>query len=278
MTSRRVRLTYPALTVLSAGLMAAEPGYADTIIPVDQDRFTSVVLDTDCEAQTVDGETAQGFDPFNSMVWIEQQCAKIPIVAFANANQKSSIGPSSMCAVAGAGYSAQSPGSVLASAISNFSVTFELPRASLLRLNGVLLGHGWLPGVQTHLELTGPDDTTIFSHTLTGPFPIGEPTEQYIDEVLPLDPGVYTLLGRALAADAVDIADDYLAGESGVNFIVEVSILGDVNGDGSVGVSDLLILLADWGPCGDCNDCSADLDGDCSVGVADLLILLANWG
>ncbi len=54
--------------------------------------------------------------------------------------------------------------------------------------------------------------------------------------------------------------------------------LGDLNGDCSVGVSDLLILLANWGSCADCDDCPADLDGDCTVGIADLLILLANWG
>lgn len=55
-------------------------------------------------------------------------------------------------------------------------------------------------------------------------------------------------------------------------------IPGDIDGDGSVGVNDLLILLANWGPCGDCNDCPADLDENCTVGVSDLLILLANWG
>ena len=53
---------------------------------------------------------------------------------------------------------------------------------------------------------------------------------------------------------------------------------GDLNGDGTVGVDDLLILLGNWGPCADCDDCVADLDGDCSVGVKDLLILLGNWG
>ena len=45
-----------------------------------------------------------------------------------------------------------------------------------------------------------------------------------------------------------------------------------------VGLSDLLILLANWGPCADCDDCPADLNDDCAVGVADLLLLLANWG
>lgn len=52
----------------------------------------------------------------------------------------------------------------------------------------------------------------------------------------------------------------------------------DLDGDGSVGVADFLILLANWGPCPPKGECTADLNGDGSVGVADLLILLANWG
>jgi subtilisin family serine protease len=53
---------------------------------------------------------------------------------------------------------------------------------------------------------------------------------------------------------------------------------GDLNGDGAVGINDLLVLLAAWGPCADCGACPADLNGDCTVGVADLLVLLASWG
>lgn len=53
---------------------------------------------------------------------------------------------------------------------------------------------------------------------------------------------------------------------------------GDLDLDGTVGVSDLLILLGFWGPCVFCENCLADLDGDCAVGVKDLLILLGNWG
>ena len=43
--------------------------------------------------------------------------------------------------------------------------------------------------------------------------------------------------------------------------------LGDLDCDGAVGASDVLILLANWGPCGDCDDCPADLNGDCTVGA-----------
>ncbi|MEE9129271.1 MAG: hypothetical protein V3T84_04585 [Phycisphaerales bacterium] len=56
------------------------------------------------------------------------------------------------------------------------------------------------------------------------------------------------------------------------------SPIGDFDGDCQVGASDLLILLAAWGPCLDCDECDADLDQNCSVGASDLLILLTNWG
>ncbi|MEE8155121.1 MAG: hypothetical protein V3T53_09245, partial [Phycisphaerales bacterium] len=53
----------------------------------------------------------------------------------------------------------------------------------------------------------------------------------------------------------------------------------DLNGDGQVGASDLLILLASWGPCPDPPECCpADIDGDGQVGASDLLILLSQWG
>ncbi len=49
---------------------------------------------------------------------------------------------------------------------------------------------------------------------------------------------------------------------------------GDLNGDGVVGVDDLLVLLSQWGSCG---GCPADINGDGEVGVDDLLELLANF-
>ena len=49
---------------------------------------------------------------------------------------------------------------------------------------------------------------------------------------------------------------------------------GDVNGDGSVDLTDLVAVLAAWGPC---EDCPADLDGDGEVGISDLIAVLAAW-
>ncbi len=53
-------------------------------------------------------------------------------------------------------------------------------------------------------------------------------------------------------------------------------VAGDLDGDHSVGVNDLLALLAAWGPCGG-TCCLADLDGNGLVGLDDLVMLLEGW-
>lgn len=60
---------------------------------------------------------------------------------------------------------------------------------------------------------------------------------------------------------------------------LEVAILGpepsaDVDGDGVVGLSDLLLVLGNWGAC---DGCPEDIDGDGTVALPDLLIVLAAW-
>ena len=56
-----------------------------------------------------------------------------------------------------------------------------------------------------------------------------------------------------------------------------VGIPGDLDGDGVVKTTDLLIMLAAWGQCPAEGECAADLDDDGTVGTTDLLTLLANW-
>jgi hypothetical protein len=54
---------------------------------------------------------------------------------------------------------------------------------------------------------------------------------------------------------------------------------GDVNGDGTVGLPDLLIVLSDWGPSVPCPPfIPADVDRSCAVDDADLAIVLDAWG
>ncbi|MEE9129229.1 MAG: FG-GAP repeat protein [Phycisphaerales bacterium] len=52
----------------------------------------------------------------------------------------------------------------------------------------------------------------------------------------------------------------------------------DLDDNGIVGASDLLSLLATWGPCPPKADCPPDFDRDSSVGESDLAALLVNWG
>jgi hypothetical protein len=55
----------------------------------------------------------------------------------------------------------------------------------------------------------------------------------------------------------------------------EVACPSDVTGDGVVSVTDLLALIAAWGPC---SGCDADLDGNGIVDVSDLLTVIGDWG
>ncbi len=78
--------------------------------------------------------------------------------------------------------------------------------------------------------------------------------------------------GRIVAAGATE------SGLTGENFALARYLVGACPwdctqpGDGSVGISDFLLLLAQWGGPGTC-----DIDGG-GVGIVDFLALLANWG
>ena len=51
-------------------------------------------------------------------------------------------------------------------------------------------------------------------------------------------------------------------------------VIGDVTGDGIVGINDILQATADWG----CNGkCDADVNGDQTVDTNDILLIIQNW-
>lgn len=60
---------------------------------------------------------------------------------------------------------------------------------------------------------------------------------------------------------------------------IEPECPGDVTGEGDeVNVDDLLVVLNNWGPCADPEDCAGDITGEGDVNVDDLLSVLNNWG
>ena len=48
----------------------------------------------------------------------------------------------------------------------------------------------------------------------------------------------------------------------------------DLDGDGVIGISDILVALSEWGQC---SCCPSDLNGDGEVNVSDLLSIIAAW-
>lgn len=103
----------------------------------------------------------------------------------------------------------------------------------------------------------------------------------------PLGDGVGEWISSLAAYDDGNGPDLYVGGGFSLAYDLPVSNIvnyggcpptpcpGDIDGNRSVGVTDLLALLAAWGPN---PGHPADLDGDGSVGVTDLLIVLAQWG
>ena len=89
-------------------------------------------------------------------------------------------------------------------------------------------------------------------------------------------------LSTNTSSSALGISDDgVIVGAGELDGVVRAYALipalctEDIDGDESVGVVDLLALLAVWGTCPGCPE---DLDGDGRVTVTDLLALLAAWG
>jgi len=56
--------------------------------------------------------------------------------------------------------------------------------------------------------------------------------------------------------------------------IINPPLPGDANGDGLVGILDVLVVIADWGPC---DGCAGDQNGDGQASILDILFIIANW-
>jgi len=91
-----------------------------------------------------------------------------------------------------------------------------------------------------------------------------------------------SLLGRTIepGQERVDLDGDFRVTGADLVALSEAGYAGrweDLDGDGTVGGSDLGIVLGQWGQAGP-DACLADLDGNGTVDAADLGRILAAWG
>jgi hypothetical protein len=64
-----------------------------------------------------------------------------------------------------------------------------------------------------------------------------------------------------------------------IHFLAQEKIVGDINGDGSVTIDDLLRVIAAWGPCPPPPiRCVADVNNTAAVDIDDLLLVISHWG
>lgn len=157
---------------------------------------------------------------------------------------------------------------------------------------------GQINGLDSQSPTAGNGETDVAFSLLQGnPFAANVGTGNIIVEAFPfLDAGNdFAPIEGSAAINAgdnsalpEDITTDLLGNSRIINGTVdfgaiefgasppEETIIGDMTGDGTVGVEDLLMLLAAWGECH--GHCPADMNGDGHVDVADLMMLFANWG
>jgi hypothetical protein len=114
----------------------------------------------------------------------------------------------------------------------------------------------------------GPGGAFEADHLETFGVPVGEFVRGYAT----VDIDEKNLAVRIAFVNGLTGEETYVVQELG-------NITGDLDGDGTVGIVDFLLLLAAWGPCeAPCPPaCVGDIDGDCDVGITDMLTLLANW-
>ena len=103
----------------------------------------------------------------------------------------------------------------------------------------------------------------------------GHDTELWEPTGFDFMPGPATDCNRNARPDDCDISSGVSTDFNGDGVPDECQCPRDLDGNGIVGVSDLLLVLGDWGPC---VLCPTDLDGDGAVDVTDLLLIIGSWG
>jgi hypothetical protein len=162
------------------------------------------------------------------------------------------------------------PGS--SSSSSHFEIFFHVDAPTLVRLTGTLTanndGAGAMPSAQVSLNGPGVSILKIV------PILPNAPTSTSFNQVAQLVQGDYTILARAAGTFTGPPLQPSTFSQSTFQFNFGPTVAGDVTGDGSIDVDDLLAVINAWGICA---GCAADLTGNGVVDVDDLLQVINNW-
>ncbi len=144
--------------------------------------------------------------------------------------------------------------------------------------NGELIDAGYGLSGSAGLCLFGSSEASIFGGLN---FPDID-SEVYVPPPNGIDYEGYAIDAVTMRLDALCLAYDADLDRTelaGTFFVTLSGRAGDLDGDNTIGVVDLLQLLGAWGPCpGRPDPCLADFDRNGAVDVVDLLTLLGNWG
>ena len=254
-----------------------------------QDRsLNSWVWISGCPQQ-VQNDAAVDHGIFDSTVAVEPDC---PVgEGAANASQISEILANGFSAIGTAHFSIGSSQSIVihSSARSRFDLTFQLAQRQRFTLTGTMsavrLANAASPGAfaSSSLTLSSGTQTTGDLFVLSLNPPLNQPMQQPVAAT-----GFIQAGDNRIVAQANLIADqsfNNLFVDADATFDVDVVFTdpADINGDGVIGVADLLAMLSAWGACAaPPQPCLADIapapSGDGNVNVQDLLMLIESWG
>ncbi|MCP3903606.1 MAG: hypothetical protein GY715_08215 [Planctomycetes bacterium] len=196
-------------------------------------------------------------------------------------------------------------GGALAGAVCETEVVLDASGTPVLLFGGEIIGVGTLEGsvVTARLDVTftatGSYDASALGVSFllpTGGVGMtgaaegwsGQGTFNASIETTAMNGDLYPPDGIAFYTWLVGVATNPEAGPITGSFdVLKLTLtmgpcpLGDLDGDFTVGFSDILVVIASWGTTG-CGEpvgpCHADVDGSGDVGFGDILAIIGNWG
>jgi hypothetical protein len=242
-----------ATTIAAAMLPSGRAsGVQPVMTPVSQMRTTSafvIVPPCGSPASVAANDAAIGFEPFDSASAASRECAAAQAHAFGSQNSTIEVTVMTASGATAIDAAAMPIATIHSIAGSIFEVTFDVDEPGRFRLTAALSASG-APPVRysaAGLSVLNAAQNVLFGATLTAPL---DGTTVIADtfHTLRLETGRYTL--RASAQSFIDATvPPSGSGSAHYGLLFESLLHGDVNGDGTVDVTDLLLLLEAWGSC-----------------------------